>query len=272
VAILVLNQLDKLILSRLISLKDFGYYTLAWTAANGLRVFADPMFSVFFPRFSYLVGKGDQRQLIATYHSGCQLMTVILLPIGAFLAFFAPEIMFLWTRDPTTVEQTHRLITLLSIGNILLGLMVLPYALQLAYGWTSLALTTSLVFIILLVPLLLGLAPWYGAAAAAWLWLLLNAGYVGANIPIMHGRLFPKELWRWYVTDVAMSAIPVLLVLYSARMLLRVPLAPGMTALALGGAFVTAQIAAVLASPLFWVQSERYLKTYRAVSEQSTRC
>lgn len=261
VTVLVLNQVDKLILSRLISLKDFGYYALAWTVANGLRALAEPMFSVLFPRLSYLVGKGDQRQLAATYHTGCQLMTIVLVPLGAFVAFFAPEIMFLWMRDSTTVEQTQLLVTLLSVGNMLLGLMVLPYALQLAHGWTSLNLVTNLVFIVLLVPLLSWLAPQYGAPAAAWLWLLLNAGYVCVCVPIMHRRLLPREIWRWYANDIAMSAVPAILVLGSARVLFGSQLAPTTTALALGGTFVAAQLAAVLGSPLFWAWSERYRKT-----------
>ncbi|HLA84541.1 MAG TPA: oligosaccharide flippase family protein [Thermoguttaceae bacterium] len=261
VTVLALNQADKLILSKLISLKEFGYYALAWTVANGLRSLADPMFSVLFPRLSYLVSKGDQRQLAATYHAGCQLMTVVLVPLGAFLAFFAPEIMFLWTRDSTMVQQTHLLVALLSVGNMLLGLIVLPYALQLAHGWTSLNLVTNIVFIVLLVPLLSGLAPWYGATAAAWLWLLLNVGYVCVHVPIMHRRLFPRELWRWYAADIAMSAVPAILVLGAARMVLGIQLAPAMMALALGGTFVAAQLAALLASPLFWAWSERYRKT-----------
>ena len=260
VTILVLNQVDKLILSKLVSLKDFGYYTLAWSVANGLRMLTEPMFSTLFPKLSCLVGKGDQQRLTATYHAGCQLMTIILVPAGVFLAMFAPEIMFLWMRDPSAVEQTHLLITTLSVGNTLLGLMVLPYALQLAHRWTSLSLGTNLVFVFLLTPLLLLLVPRYGAPAAAWLWLLLNAAYVCVAVPIMHRRLLRHELWRWYANDIAMSAIAAILVLCSARMMLSPRLTPIPMACALGGAFLTAQLAAVLASPLFRAWSERYRK------------
>ncbi len=253
---LVLNQADKLILSRLLPLKEFGYYTLAWSVAYGLKALSEPMFSALFPRLSYLVATGDSRQLSRTYHATCQLVTVIVVPIGGFLTIFAPEIMVLWTRDPFAASQTRLLTEILALGNTLFGLVVVPSALQLAHGWTSLNLGANIASIAIFAPLLAVLTPWYGAAAAAWLWLLLNAGYVCVMIPVMHRRLLRGELWRWYVNDVGMSAIAATLVLGLARIMLSARLTPIATACVLGGSLLAALLSAVLASPLFWTWSQ----------------
>ena len=54
-------------------------------------------------------------------------------------------------------------LSLLAIGTCLNGLMVLPYALQLAYGWTRLALYINLVAVAVLAPLIYFLAIHFGA-------------------------------------------------------------------------------------------------------------
>src|SRR5258708_29496227 len=82
--------------------------------------------------------------------------------------------------------------------------MNLPYALQLAYGWTRLAFLTNLIASILLIPLIIFLAYRYGAIGGALVWLLLNSGYVLISIQIMHKRILPAEKWRWYFLDVGL--------------------------------------------------------------------
>ena len=51
---LLLSQTDKILLSRLLTLKVYGYYTLAGTVANGLAVIAAPINAAFYPRFTAL--------------------------------------------------------------------------------------------------------------------------------------------------------------------------------------------------------------------------
>jgi O-antigen/teichoic acid export membrane protein len=80
--------------------------------------------------------------------------------------------------------------------------MWMPYQVQLAYGWTSLALKINIVAVIVLVPAIFWVVPRYGAVGAARLWVALNAGYVLAAISLMHRRLIPREKWRWYLGDV----------------------------------------------------------------------
>jgi len=47
---ILLTQLDKVLLSRLLSLESFGYYTLAATVAGVLYMVIGPITSAFYPR------------------------------------------------------------------------------------------------------------------------------------------------------------------------------------------------------------------------------
>jgi O-antigen/teichoic acid export membrane protein len=218
--VLVLTQLDKIILSKTLPLALFGYYTLAGTVANGLTVFTGSVFTVVFPMFSQRVALGDREGLRMLYHRCCQLMSIVILPAAILVALFASEILGIWTQDPSTVANTHLLVSLLIIGTALNGLMNLPYALQLAHGWTSLAFYTNVVSVTILIPLLIVATSRYGALGAAGTWIALNSGYVLISLQIMHQRLLKGEQWRWYLQDVGLPLTAALSVIGIARLVI----------------------------------------------------
>jgi O-antigen/teichoic acid export membrane protein len=143
------------------------------------------------------------------------------LPVGILVALFAREILVIWIQNPITVANTHFLVSLLITGMALNGLMSLPYALQLAHGWTSLAFYTNLTSIIVLIPLLVIAISHNGASGAAAIWIVLNSGYVLISPHIMHRRLLKGERWRWYVYDVGLPMIVTLAVVVIGRLLIR---------------------------------------------------
>ena len=201
---LILTQLDKIILSKMLTLEMFGYYTLAGAVAMSLYRFISPIFNATYPRFTQLVTVNDQNGLIKLYHSCCQLMSVVIIPSATIVAFFSAELLSIWTRNPLTVEHTHTILSLLVIGTALNGLMNLPFALQLAYGWTKLAFYVNLGAIIILGPMIFFMTAHYGAVGAALVWVFLNSGYVLISIRLMHHRLLKGEQWRWYLEDVGL--------------------------------------------------------------------
>jgi O-antigen/teichoic acid export membrane protein len=215
-----LTQGDKVILSRLLSLESFGYYMLATTAASGLQYLVGPLFVSYFPRFSQLTGGESQPDLASLYHRACQIASVMIIPAAVMLALFSREVMFLWTRDPGIAQRTYPLVSLLVIGIALNGLSHLPYALQLAFGWTRLAFYWNLLAVTALIPLMIAAARTYGAIGAASIWVSVNATYIFVVIPVMHRRLLKPELRRWYGVDVGIPLASASLVAGTARLLI----------------------------------------------------
>ncbi len=195
---------DKVVLSRILPLQSFGNYTLAGTVAGGLSFFIAPVFDGIFPRFSQLASLQDTHVLADLYHRSCQLVSVIILPMAVVISFFAFPLLYVWTGNLSIALHTHWILSFLVMGSAFNCIMNLPYALQLAYGWTRLAFLTNLIASILLIPLIIFLAYRYGAIGGALVWLLLNSGYVLISIQIMHKRILPAEKWRWYFLDVGL--------------------------------------------------------------------
>jgi O-antigen/teichoic acid export membrane protein len=200
----ILTQMDKVILSRLLNLEMFGYYMLAGSVATGLYLLVMPVFSAFYPRFTQLVSLGDEAGLKELYHQSCQLMSALILPVGIVLVLFSKEILFLWTGDLKIVEHAHLILSILAAGTTLHSLMYLPYALQLAHGWTKLALYTTIVAVVLLAPLIIYMTSLYGAVGAASVWVVFNGVAVLVSIQLMHRRVQKGEQWRWYFEDVGL--------------------------------------------------------------------
>lgn len=204
---LLLTQVDKILLSRLLTLETFGHYVLAATVANSLSLLQGPVTQVLYPRFTELVACGEKEALIVAYHKGAQLVSVLMGSAAILLIFFGDIIMTLWTADPLLAHRVAPLLAVLALGTMLNGLMVVPYQMQLAYGWTSLAVWVNTIMVLLLVPTLFWVTPNYGAMGAAWVWVALNAGYVLFAVHFMYRRILTTEKWRWYLEDVALPLV-----------------------------------------------------------------
>ncbi len=199
---LLLTQIDKIVLSQMLTLKVFGYYSLAAVVAGGLYIMTAPVAAAFYPRLTELVTRRDDLILREAYHLGAQLVTVLMGSAAVILIVFSERILLLWTADPELTRQVAPTMSVLALGTFLNCLMWIPYQLQLAHGWTSLSIRINTVAVVLLVPAILWVVPIYGAIGAAWVWVTLNTGYLVFGIYFMHRRLLPTEKWLWYRQDI----------------------------------------------------------------------
>ncbi len=207
-----LSQIDKIVLSRLLSLDIFGYYVLVGTVAMGLYRIIGPVSAALYPRFTQLVALGDQEKLTLLYHQSSQLMSVLILPCTVLIAFFPREILFLWKQNSTTIEHAYMLLSILILGTAINGLMNIPYGLQLAFGWTKLTFYMDLIVMLIVIPLIFFLTALYGVIGAASVWLIINSICLLTGIHIMHTRLLKNEERRWWIDDVGKPLIPIIFI------------------------------------------------------------
>jgi O-antigen/teichoic acid export membrane protein len=204
---LLLTQVDKILLSRLLTLTEFGVYTLASTVAGGLHVLISPIAQSFYPKFCELHARGDTTALANNYHKAAQLVSVMAGSAAIVLIFFAKTFLLLWTQDAELSDRVDVLLSLLVLGNMLNGLMWIPYQAQLAHGWTSLTAKINMLAVLLIVPGILWAVPRHGAEGAAWVWVALNAGYCFIAVQFMYRRILIGEKWHWYRQDVLMPLV-----------------------------------------------------------------
>lgn len=253
---LVLTQADKVVLSKMLPLDRFAYYNVAWSVAAGLLLVSVPLFEAIFPRLSALTAAGATDALRRTYHAAIQLSTILAVPAAAVLLLFSREVARLWLHDARAASETHRLIGLLAVGTAANVVMTIPFALQLAAGWTRLSLYKNAVALVIAVPLLLFAVGRYGTVGAAAVWIAINVGYLAIELPVMHRRLLPGALGQVYLRDIGAPSAMAVGAALAARALatmLALPAVPAIVIAAvagLGGAVAASPLAVHFASVL----------------------
>jgi O-antigen/teichoic acid export membrane protein len=198
---LVLTQVDKVVLSGILPLAEFGHYALAGAVASALYMFVNPIAAAVGPKLAELVASDSQRELASAYHRYAQLMSISAIAPAIVVAAFSGDLLLLWTRDPNIAAPTAPIVTVLILGTMMNALMTIPYSLQIAAGWTRFAFKTNVVAVAILLPSLLIIAPRFGAVGAACIWFALNLGYLLVAVPLQHRRLLIGELRTWTILD-----------------------------------------------------------------------
>ena len=204
---LLLNQLDKIILSKMISLEAFAHYMLATVIVSGLFVVVAPTFNIIYPRFTELVVTGNIEKLIYLYRMGSRALAAILFPAAMLLAVFSENLVLLWTGNLYVAEQVAPIISILVIGTAIQGVMYFPYTLQLAYGMTRLPLIICLIMVVVMIPLIVYLASNYQALGGAITWLTINIIYLLLGTWLTHRHLLKGIGGRWITQDIGVPLV-----------------------------------------------------------------
>ena len=199
---IVLTSTDKILLSRMLSLADFGYYAMAGGVARMLLLVASPFFNAVFPHFSSLVASNGSTQLAHDYRLGSSALAGILFPAAAVLVVFSEFLIQLWTGDAVIAEKLGPTLAWMSVGFALNGVMHLPYALQLAFGNTRLPLTISTILTIIVLPLTVLLTVKLGMVGGALAGALLNVIYLFLGAWMTHRRILTGLAPRWLTVDI----------------------------------------------------------------------
>lgn len=199
----LVTQIDKLVLSKLLSLADYGYFTLAVLGSWGVMITTAPISAALIPRLTRLEAQGDSAGLIKLYRDATQMVCVIAFPVAFTLAAFAEQVVWAWTGDPVAVANAAPILRLYAVGNGILALSAFPYYLQYAKGDLKLHLIGNAIFLLLLIPSLVWGIWIFGGMGAGWAWLLSNLVYFLCWIPLVHRR-FERGLHKlWLIRDVA---------------------------------------------------------------------
>jgi O-antigen/teichoic acid export membrane protein len=258
VATVILTQGDKIILSKLVSLEEFGYYSVALTVAAAVYIILIPLFSATLPRLSQLVAAGDEPALQRAFADASSLMNAALVPVAVFLMLYSNEVLLLWTGNHVIAERSAPLLSLLALGALCNGFMNIPFALQLARGNASLGLAISSALCLLLVPAIVLLTGRYGVVGGAAVSPLLNGLYLAVGLPLTYRLCLGSGRWLRFYGGVLREQGPALIVLVMLRYAVSAADGQFERALVLTVGFAASLAASILGSP----EARKLLLTY----------
>jgi O-antigen/teichoic acid export membrane protein len=203
----LMTQADKLILSKLLSLEQFGHYTLTVTIATVITSLTVPLSNVALPVLNRLVSLQDSKGLAHQYHIFSQILTIGVVPVSLVISVFSYPILLLWTKDALLARSVAPILSAWMVGTALNGLFTMPYYLQMAYGYQKVIIVVYSACVALLVPALILATPLYGPIAAAATWVGINLSLVCIAVPVMHRKLLMGEMKSWYLVDLLLPTI-----------------------------------------------------------------
>lgn len=205
------TQTDKLILSGILPLAQYGYFTLAVLVAGGVLIVSGPISNAIMPRMARLHAEGRHEDLIKIYRDATKLVCTVGVSAAITLASCAEPIIFAWTGDMEISDKAAPIMRLYAIGNGFLVVAAFSFYLQYAKGNLRYHLIGNSAMAIGLIPAITIAAMNYGAIGAGYVWLVMNALFFVCWVAYTHGKLVPDLHTTWIKTDVIIIVLPAIL-------------------------------------------------------------
>ncbi len=194
---IALLQLDKVLVSKYLTLELLGFYILAGTLATVPGVLGRPITRAIFPRFTILASRGKLEQLYLLYHKTSQVVGVIIIPTALVGAVFSYELMYIWVGSLDIALATRYVTSMLMLGALMQSLTAVPFNIALAFGNVGLNLKVGMFSIAIMTPLLLLFIPVLGIEGASLAWLCMNIVIVPPYMYFLHSYFLANQIKKW---------------------------------------------------------------------------
>lgn len=165
-------QMDKLVLSRMVSLEEFGYYSVASNAALGFLLLISPLIQAVLPRAVQL-----RDQPLALRQLSFKLIGLIAGVVTAVAAVFiccGHWLLMFWLHDAKAVEVIHPLLSVLLLGTAMNAFYNVGYVHWLVQERVGRILLVNGLSVLLALVLIPSLVLWHGSLGATLGWVLIN--------------------------------------------------------------------------------------------------
>ena len=209
----VSNQTDKILISKFISLREIGFYTLAVNITNVLSMISSPVSLAFYPKIVTLKTQGNDEEAAKCFHLMSQIINLTC-SVGAFsLIFYGKYIIGFWTKNPELTENVLPYLRLLTIGMMFLIntsiCILIPYISGKPIVSAKISSFGIIFIFISTLPLILK----FGAYGAAYGYIIQNI-CVFLAFPFCFNCYLKSEQKTWLFKDVIIPNLIIVILFY----------------------------------------------------------
>lgn len=215
----VVTQTDKLVLSGILDLAEYGYFSLAVLSAGSIMVITGPISTALMPRMAAIYAEGNSTELIEVYRYATRIVSIFAGTSAATLTICAEPILFAWSGNLELSNATAPIMRLYAIGNGFLAISAFPYYLQYAKGNLRYHLIGNVIMVLLLVPCFVYASIRFGAIGAGTVWIAINGLYLLTWVAYIHKKLEPGLHSSWLMRDVLLILLPIAVVAVIIRLI-----------------------------------------------------
>lgn len=207
------TQVDKILLSKILSLQDFGIYTIAFTAAGALMIFTSPIAQAIFPRMNQLYQLNVKDDFFFLFHVGNQLILVLIGSASMVVIFFPKLFLFFWTNNMVIAENAHLILAVASLGFFLSGINTMSFSILMIYSWLQKINIIKVISVLITIPVIIFFVPRYGAIIAAFAWVFVALLNTLFSVWIIFHGSGNSSIWNWLKYDVLYPLLPIIIFL-----------------------------------------------------------
>ncbi|CAD7811188.1 hypothetical protein CHRY9390_02315 [Chryseobacterium aquaeductus] len=188
------TQMDKLAISKLLSLENLGYYTLAVSLSQVLIVLVNPIATALLPRFTAYFSGNKIIEARNLFMKTSLLVSVMIFSIMMVMSFFAKNLIWIWTGNSEIATKTFQLVPIIALAYTMFALQFLPYNIAIANGYTKLNNILGIGSLIVTIPGYFLATKYFGSIGAATIFcfvqvittfiyiFLINKKFIKSNI------------------------------------------------------------------------------------------
>jgi len=197
---IVLTQLDKVLLSNVLPLKEYGYFSLVALVSTGIMTLTNPLVQTLLPRMTMLVAEGRIADMQALYLNATRFVCSLLFPLAGVIAFHSTELVFAWTGDTEAAHWSRLVLPWYVVGSAIMAVTAFQFYLQYAHGQLRLHVWFSLISAALSIPVVIYATLEHGVYGAALAWFSLRMLTFLIWPSMVHQR-FAASLHRPWLRD-----------------------------------------------------------------------
>jgi O-antigen/teichoic acid export membrane protein len=216
---IILTQIDKLLLSNILPLKEYGYFTLVAVVVGGMAALSSPIGTAVQPRMTSLLSQGKHDEMIHLYKKATQFVSVIGFAVAGTVAVFSTELLYAWSGNMEAALWAGPILFWYALGNGLLMVLAFQYYLQFAYGNLKYHIWGNTVFGLIQIIAIVIAVYTYSALGVAITWFILQAIFLLFWPYYIHTK-FAKGIHKdWMLKDVFPAMFSTVVVLVGFKFL-----------------------------------------------------
>jgi O-antigen/teichoic acid export membrane protein len=194
---LVNTQAPQVIVSKLLPIAEFGFYSFVWSTVNRAALITVASAQAAFPSFSELFAAGDRPRLLQQYRKLQDLVCFGTLPLFTGICFAALPV-YTYVFNSGVAQRLLLPTAFLALGSWMNGTLTVPYTLSVAMGKPQIAARLNTYAVVVVLPVTALLVYLFGLPGAGFSWVFYHLFAYGYMVPRICRECLQTSPWTWY--------------------------------------------------------------------------
>jgi O-antigen/teichoic acid export membrane protein len=194
---LVYTQADKVVVSKLLPVAEFGFYSFASSTVGRAAFVAAAIGQAAFPSFANLSAAGEHGPLMRQFRKLQELVSFVTAPMFAAICFAATPV-YSYLFNPAVASRLLVPTILLAVGFYMNSGLNPPFMLSFAVGKPQIIVRANVVALFVVLPVTVLLIATKGLTGAAASWVFYNLFAYAYIVPKICRDALQITAWSWY--------------------------------------------------------------------------